>query len=232
MGLLDFLLSSSFRSPMAPCPILAALCVGIEEYSCQELSNLPGARRDAERFAEFLHGRKLPVERLYLLVGTVSKGELETKIGQFIELIRYSSIGSASHLVAVFVAAHGKQPHSSELPAILPSDIRSPESEDGLVDLDPLLLTPLDSIKGQKLKVWLTIDTCRENHGIRTWTGNGQSLVRRSRWRSKTDFHILLACDRGRCADDDNSLAGALINALDDPWKEIPPVIPCCTGLL
>ena len=57
---------------MAPCPILAALCVGIEEYSCQGLCNLPGARRDAQHFAEFLRGRKLPEERLYLLLGRVT----------------------------------------------------------------------------------------------------------------------------------------------------------------
>lgn len=245
---------------MAACPILAALCVGIEEYSCQGLCNLPGARRDAQHFAEFLRGKKLPEERLYLLLGRVTwdllkmlfliyflilshvsplvpgvffcreliqwaskvtKGELETAIGQFMHLIKSDRPKpSTCHVVVVFMAAHGRQPHTSEVPAILPSDVRSPEREEELVNLDPLLLVPLDSIKSEKLKVWLTIDACRENQEILTWTGNQQSQLQRVHRRSETDFHILLACDRGRFANDAYSLADVLIEALDDPWKD------------
>lgn len=117
------------------------------------------------------------------------------------------------------MAAHGRQPHTSEVPAILPSDMRSLEGQDELVNLDPLLLVPLDSIKS-KLKVWLTIDACRENQEIVTWTGYQQSQLQRLHRRSETDFHILLACDRGRFANDAYSLADVLIEALDDPWKD------------
>ena len=205
---------------MAPCPILCALCVGISEYSCRDLSNLPGARRDAERFAVFLRGRELPAERLYLLLDRVTKRDLEQKISEFMQLIRSSFTGATYHLVVIFIAAHGRHPHSSELPAILPSDIQSPDCEDGFVDLDRQLLLPLDSTKSQKLKVWLVVDTCRDNHSIGTWTGNEQPPLRRSRWSSQTDFHILLACDRGRFAKDDQSLADCLIHSLDDPGKD------------
>ncbi|CAK9001698.1 H3 lysine-79 specific) [Durusdinium trenchii] len=71
------------------------------------------------------------------------------------------------------------------------------------------------------LQVWLVVDTCRDNHSIGTWTGNEQPPLRRSRWSSQTDFHILLACDRGRFAKDDQSLADCLIHSLDDPGKDL-----------
>ena len=155
----------------------------------------------------------------------VTKGELETAIGQFMHLIKSDRPKpSTCHVVVVFMAAHGRQPHTSEVPAILPSDVRFPEREEELVNLDPLLLVPLDSIKSEKLKVWLTIDACRENQEIVTWTGNQQSQLQRVHRRSETDFHILLACDRGRFANDAYSLAGVLIEALDDPWKD-PSII-------
>ena len=155
----------------------------------------------------------------------VTKGELETAIGQFMHLIKSDRPKpSTCHVVVVFMAAHGRQPHTSEVPAILPSDVRFPEREEELVNLDPLLLVPLDSIKSEKLKVWLTIDACRENQEIVTWTGNQQSQLQRVHRRSETDFHILLACDRGRFANDAYSLADVLIEALDDPWKD-PSII-------
>lgn len=151
----------------------------------------------------------------------MTKRDLEQKISEFMQLIRSSFTGATYHLVVIFIAAHGRHPHSSELPAILPSDIQSPDCEDGFVDLDRQLLLPLDSTKSQKLKVWLVVDTCRDNHSIGTWTGNEQPPLRRSRWSSQTDFHILLACDRGRFAKDDQSLADCLIHSLDDPGKDL-----------
>ena len=211
---------------MASCPILAALCVGIEKYSHEGLSNLPGAGHDAEGFAKWLCDRKLPRERLYLLVGKVTKKDLETSIDNFLNLIkstlRETRLGCPA-LVVVYIAAHGRECQTSELPAILPSDVRSLEILDGLVNLDSLLITPLDSIKleGRKLKVWLTIDTCRENPKIRTWTGNDPRQVKRLHRRSEVDFQFFFACDRGRLANNDHSLAGALIDALRD-YKDLP----------
>ena len=79
---------------------------------------------DAEEIAECLRQRQLPEERLDLLVGNVKKEELESRIHQFIQMVKSTS-QTACDLVVVFFAAHGKQPHTSELPAILPSDIKA-----------------------------------------------------------------------------------------------------------
>ena len=217
----------SFKSgpclAMAKSTVLGALCVGIETYHSDDLKNLPGARRDVERFAEFLREKGLPEQRLHYLVGEVKKSALESSICQFTEMVKnISTQNPERRLIIIFIAAHGRQLHKSELPAVLPSDIASAECDQGLVDLDFSLLVPLDSVKPQKLKVWLVIDTCRENGGISTWTGNEHTSLRRLRWRSLTDFHVLLACDRGRLADDDQSLTDALIDAFSDPSKDTP----------
>ncbi|CAE7209955.1 unnamed protein product [Symbiodinium pilosum] len=87
-----------------------------------------------------------------------------------------------------------------------------------------MLLRPLDSMRECKLKVWLVIDTCRENRGITTWTNNEEKEPKRSRWHSPTDFQILLACDRGRLARDQPSLADALIHAMQDSSKDLEAV--------
>ncbi|CAJ1334651.1 unnamed protein product [Effrenium voratum] len=200
---------------MPPCPILAALCVGIEQYQCAGLKHLPGAR-DAENFASFLReNTELSEQKLHLCVGEVTKAMLEKSVHHFTQVVRRAlEKGDPCRLLIIFVAAHGKQLPKSELPAILPSDVPFAECQAGLVDLDASLILPLDSVKQQKLKVCLVVDTCRENHHITTWTGNRQTFTQQFRWRSSTDFHMLLACDRGRLANDEHSLTDALIHAL------------------
>eukprot|EP00438_Fugacium_kawagutii_P019742 Skav227348 [mRNA] locus=scaffold1665:100674:102299:+ [translate_table: standard] len=198
---------------MTFCPILSALCVGISEYECKGLKPLLGARRDAENFATSLCARKLPEDKLHFLVGKVLKSDLDDLICQFINTIRSSPSSSAPVLVFVFIAGHGKQPASNQLPAIFTSDTRSPEHDDDLVDLDRSILRPLHSIKHRKLKVWIVIDACRWNPALDTFAG-----------RSQTDFKILLSCDPGRYAVDDQSLADAVIRALQDPEKDVEAV--------
>ena len=206
------------------CSFLGALCVGIEDYDSSRLANLPKARRDVEQFTLELHRRGLRDAAVCRCEGRVSKIELEDSIGRFLGTIERSvNSEKASQLAVIFVAGHGRQLQYGDLPAILTSDATSPVCDVGCVDLNSRLLQPLDSIKTRQLKVWLVIDTCRENRDILTWTGNAQTPLRRTNWSSQTDFHIVLACDKGRLANDEPSLTDALVRAMQDSNKDA-----CC----
>ncbi|CAE7576057.1 unnamed protein product [Symbiodinium sp. CCMP2456] len=132
--------------------------------------------------------------------------------------------GDQPQLIVISVASHGRQPLDTELPAILASDAVSPKSDTGSVDLDSQICRPLDSVTGRKLKVLLVIDTCRENERIGTWTGNAETRLKRLHWSSKTDFQIVLACDKGRLASEEQSLTGALIRELQSSNKDLDTI--------
>ena len=204
---------------METCSFLAALCVGIGSYS--NLTDLPKAKKDAELFARKLRCRGLKKNGLFLCVGVVTEFKLGEAINSFLKVIRGSRAPhKTSQLVVIYLAGHGQQMQAGELPSILTSEATSTICEAGCVHLDSMLLRPLDSMRECKLKVWLVIDTCRENRGITTWTNNEEKEPKRSRWHSPTDFQILLACDRGRLARDQPSLADALIHAMQDSSKD------------
>lgn len=199
---------------------LAALCIGIEEYQdAGHFVNLPNASRDAQDFSREMLIWGFQERNLISLVGHVTEGALTRSISSFLELVENNVSQRDIHLVVVYVAAHGEQLQSGELPAIWASD------SDAICDLDALLVKPLDMMKGGKIKVWFVIDTCRENRSINTWTGLAEgNAYRRLLWRSQTDFQLLLACDRGRAASDQHSMTKELISALRDPHNDLEAV--------
>lgn len=199
---------------------LAALCIGIEEYQdAGHFVNLPNASRDAQDFSQEMLRRGFQERNLISLVGHVTESALTRSISSFLELVENDVSQRDIHLVVVFVAAHGMQLQSGELPAIWASD------SDGICDLDALLVKPLDMMKGGKIKAWFVIDTCRENRSINTWTGLAEdNAYRRRLWRSQTDFQLLFACDRGRAASDQHSMTKELISALRDQHNDLEAV--------
>ena len=200
----------------------AALCIGIEDYQDPDFENLPNACRDAQDFSQELLIRGFQNRNLFLLVGHVTHSALRQTISRFLELVERDVSQEGVHLVVVFVAAHGMQLQSGELPAIWASDDSTPIA---MVDLDALLLKPLDMLKGGKINAWFVVDTCRENRSINTWTGHTQdSAFRRLLWKSQTDFHFLLACDRGRVASDQHSMTNAVVCALKNPHNDLEAV--------
>lgn len=203
---------------------LAALCIGIEEYQdAGRFVNLPNASRDAQDFSQEMLRRGFQERNLISLVGHVTEGALTRSISSFLELVENDVSQRDIHLVVVFVAAHGMQLQSGELPAIWASD--SDATRDATCDLDALLVKPLDMMRGGKIKAWFIIDTCRENRSINTWTGLAEdNAYRRLLWRSQTDFQLLLACDRGRAASDQHSMTEALISAFRDPHNDLEAV--------
>ena len=228
-SLLSLLFVGFFVENMA-CTRLAALCVGIEEYQydieeCQHgdvphgLHHLPNASRDANNFSREMLRRGFRDNNLFLLVGHVSQQKLKEGILKFLKYAEDNISREGVQLLVVFIAAHGKQPQGSELPVILASDY---ENEiHSVLDLDTLLLKPLDSMQGGKIKALFVLDTCRENTCIQTWTGHDQRSLKRSRQCSETDFQILLACDRGRVASDADSLTAAFLCALRSPQSDL-----------
>ena len=225
-------LEKQTASTQKACTFVGALCIGIEEYSSKDLLNLPKARRDAEQFSRALISKGLAENSLHLHVGEVCHSTLLAAIRDFLRMVEkhYSECpGTEPQLIVICVASHGRQPDSCELPTVLASDAASPQSDVGSVDLDSQILRPLDSLTARKtkgrLKVLLVIDTCRENPQIGTYTGNAETLMKRSRWRSKTDFQMVLACDRGRLASEEPSLTEALIRELECPDKDVVAVI-------
>ena len=146
-------------------------------------------------------------------LGHVTEDAMKQQIRSFLDCIERNVLQQRFPLVVVFIAAHEQQLQSTELPCIVPSD--SNGSLKSLVDLDFLLLRPLDAMKAGKLKVWFVVDTCRENKDIHTWIGDAADRpFKRYHWRSQTDFQILLACDRGRVARDQPSMTMALLHAM------------------
>ena len=230
-SLLSLLFVGFFVENMA-CTRLAALCVGIEEYQydieeCQHgdvphgLHHLPNASRDANNFSREMLRCGFQDNNLFLLVGHVSQQKLKEGILKFLKYAEDNISREGVQFLVVFIAAHGKQPQGSELPVILASDYEPDmDSEDyendmdSVLDLDTMLLKPLDSMQGGKIKAWIVLDTCRENKRIQTWTGHEEKSLKRSLHSSETDFQILLACDRGRVASDTDSLTPALLRAL------------------
>ncbi len=204
------------------CTCLAALCVGIEVYQHGDIPDLPNASRDANNFSREMLRRGFQDNNLFLLEGHVSQQKLKEGFLKFLECTENNISSEGVQLVVVFIAAHGKQPESSELPAILASD--SENGMDSVLDLDTLLLKPLDSIQGGRIKAWFVVDTCRENKCIQTWTGHAENSLKRLRWSSETDFQIVLACDRGRVASDQHSLTAALLCALRSQESDLEAV--------
>ena len=204
------------------CTCLAALCVGIEEYQHGDFPDLPNASRDANNFSREMLRRGFQDNNLFLLVGHVSQQKLKEGILKFLKCTEDNISIEGVQLLVVFIAAHGTQPRSSELPAILASDYENDMYS--VLDLDTLLLKPLDSIQGGKIKAWFVVDTCRENKCIQTWTGHAENSLKRLRWSSETDFQILLACDRGRVASDQHSLTAALLCALKSQQSDLEAV--------
>lgn len=204
------------------CTCLATLCVGIEEYQHGDFPDLPNASRDANNFSREMLRRGFQDNNLFLLVGHVSQQKLKEGILKFLKCTEDNISSEGVQLLVVFIAAHGTQPRSSELPAILASDYENDMYS--VLDLDTLLLKPLDSIQGGKIKAWFVVDTCRENKCIQTWTGHAENSLKRLRWSSETDFQILLACDRGRVASDQHSLTAALLCALKSQQSDLEAV--------
>ena len=194
--------------------VLAALCVGIEEYQPpgpsedpdeerpipKEDSNLTNAGRDARALRQELLAQGLQDENLFLLAGYVTGAALKQSITSFLECVREQisnfgrrDVSNAIPRVVFQVAAHAVHWETSELPVILTSDR-------DMIDLDALLAKPLDMLQSQGIEAVLLIDTCREDGKITTW--NTREPGSKKRFRSRTDFTILLACDRGRVAYD------------------------------
>jgi len=173
---------------------------------------LPNASRDANNFSRDLLRLGFQENNLFLLVGHVSQKTLKEGILKFLKYAGDNISREGEQLLVVGIAAHGKQLQGSELPVILASDYEN--DMDSVLDLDTLLLKPLDSMQGGKIKAQFVLDTCRENKCIQTWTGHDQRSLKRSRHSSETDFQILLACDRGRVASDADSLTAAFQCAL------------------